>query len=101
MSFQFFSEIPVYMTWVQYVSPFQYASEILQTVQWQDVQNIPCTKNGTICVENGMQVIEKNGLSADRIGLDIGLLFSLMVGARLVSFAALLIKRAIYRKNKS
>lgn len=85
--------VPVYFVWVKYISWFNYGNEALMINQWADVEEFPdCNENSTLCYHTGTEVIEGLGYSKDNMGLDVGLLFALIFGYRIIGYLLLLLK---------
>ncbi|XP_069194457.1 protein white isoform X2 [Procambarus clarkii] len=84
--------VPVYFVWIKYISWFNYGNEALMINQWSDIDNIPCEKNNTLCYHTGLDVIERLGYNKDNLGLDIGLLFALIIGFRFIGYLLLLLR---------
>jgi len=92
------ASVPVYYIWVQYLSWFNYANEALTINQWDGVTGIECDKPGGVgCVETGEDIIDFFSYEVSRFGMDIGLLFALFVGLRLVAYGFLYLK--FYKKK--
>jgi hypothetical protein len=110
-------DVPVYFDWMRYISWFMYGNEALSINQWVGV-----TFNDTECLPDGLCTGEailnqfqfnpvisshiKNPSNAilitdflfqDNFNRDIGCLFALIVGLRILGFLGLLSKT--YRKN--
>ncbi|XP_061185570.1 protein white-like isoform X1 [Saccostrea echinata] len=83
--------IPDWLIWFKYLSWFSYGNEMLVVNQWDDVNNIACTSNST-CIPRGELVIKSLSFDKDNFYLDLGLLFALFIGFRLISFIVLLIR---------
>ncbi|KAK6166710.1 hypothetical protein SNE40_023343 [Patella caerulea] len=95
--------IPVYFVWLEYISWFKYANELLSINQWKHVTHIDCKINGTIipnnvtipgvpCFQNGYDVLNSLDFDEDNFVLDISMLFGLLVGFRLIAFILLFIR---------
>nr|XP_053629074.1 protein white-like [Cherax quadricarinatus] len=85
--------VPVYFVWVRYISWFNYGNEALMINQWADVEKFSdCEENRTLCYHTGTEVIESLGYSKDNMGLDVGLLFALIFGYRIIGYLLLLLK---------
>ncbi|XP_076458336.1 protein white-like [Babylonia areolata] len=85
--------VPVYFLWLKYLSWFNYASEYMMVNQWQDITNITCSASASECMYNsGEDVLRYLSFSADNNWLNLGLLFTLLVGFRIVSYIFLLIR---------
>ena len=59
----FCSSISPATRWIKYISQFFYANEIMQTIQWGDVEHIPCPPEAHVCLNNGEEVMQSAGLS--------------------------------------
>lgn len=79
---------PDYLIWLKYLSWFSYGNEMLVVNQWEDVKNINCTSS-TQCIPDGNSVIKNLSFDKDNFYLDLGLLFALFLGFRLISFITL------------
>ncbi|CAG5130203.1 unnamed protein product [Candidula unifasciata] len=94
--------IPVYFIWLQALSWFRYANEVLMVNQWQNVHNITChlqesnATNENIRKEcmytTGDDVLEYTSFSKDNVVLDIGLMVALIVGFRAFSLLFLIVR---------
>lgn len=89
--------IPVYFIWLEYLSWFKYANELVAINQWDNVGAIECpntnkTEEGGCLFRNGQAVIKYLNFDKDNKWLDIGVLLGMMVGYRLIAFVILLIK---------
>jgi len=88
--------IPVWLSWLQYLSWFNYGFEALVVNQWDDYGKITCkvtnNRTNTPCVDDGNEVIEYLGLNKGNVLIDIYALLALTVGFRIISFLFLLRK---------
>ncbi|XP_068243394.1 protein white-like [Palaemon carinicauda] len=84
--------IPAYFIWIKYISWFNYANEALILNQWEGVSNITCPAGDFGCMKDGEEVIRSLGYEDSSIGFDVGILFALMVGLRVLAFLFLLKK---------
>ncbi|XP_078321987.1 protein white-like [Crassostrea virginica] len=82
---------PDYLVWLKYLSWFSYGNEMMVVNQWQDVTRISCSSN-TTCIPTGDLVIKSLSFDKDNFYLDLGLLFALFVGFRLLSFFILFVR---------
>lgn len=94
--------IPEWLTWLRYLSWFNYGFEALALNQWDNYGPIPCkiiptNETYTKCVYNGSIAIEQRGLKEDNFLIDIYALVALIVGFRLISFLFLL--RTSYKRT--
>ncbi|KAG0728523.1 Protein white [Chionoecetes opilio] len=87
--------IPPYLDWLSYLSWFKYSFEALTINQWIDWGNetIFVYPNGTTLeVDIGHAVMEKLGFDVSNLWVDVGAMFALLVGYRIVAFLFLLTK---------
>ncbi|XP_052245961.1 protein white-like [Dreissena polymorpha] len=92
--------IPKYFIWLEYLSWFKYANEIVAVNQWQNIDVIECasaTGNSSTCntdclYKSGESVLKYLNFDQDRVWRDVGLLFAMLVGYRLIAFIILFIK---------
>ncbi|KAH3715726.1 protein white-like [Dreissena polymorpha] len=97
--------IPVYFIWLEYLSWFKYAMELIAINQWENIDSIECpaaTGNSTTCNPNclfrsGEGVLNYLNFDKEKVWLNVGLLFAMMVGYRLIAFIILFGKA---RKSK-
>lgn len=84
--------VPVYFEWLRYLSWFMYANEALSINQWSGVSFndtlSPCPDK--VC--EGDFILQQFDFNPDLFYRDIGCLFALIAGFRLLAFIALLIK---------
>ncbi|KAL5007661.1 hypothetical protein ScPMuIL_016467 [Solemya velum] len=92
------ASVPDYFIWLEYLSWYKYANELLIVNQWKDVDSIVCDTpggapmgnaslptngtSGTRCFPNGNAVIQYMNFDSDNIYTDIGLICALFVGFR-------------------
>eukprot|EP00794_Sanderia_malayensis_P003789 gene3789-4312_t len=97
------ASVPAYFIWLKYLSWFKYSFEALLVNQWDSFGNIGCPKtlqpsNSSIasqpvpCISNGKGVLQFFSLEADNFAFDIGMLFVLAIGYRILAFIFLLIR---------
>lgn len=86
--------IPVYFIWIRYISWFNYGNEALILNQWRNVENITCPPDQipSLCAYSGEDVIDDLGFNKDNMGLDVGLLFAIIIGFRFIGYLLLLLK---------
>ncbi|XP_025094863.1 protein white-like [Pomacea canaliculata] len=95
--------IPVYFIWLKYLSWFKYANELVVVNQWKNVDSLSCDSgNSTIMANkclyrNGTDVLTYLSYSKNDMSLNVGLLFALLVGYRLLAFVILLIRARLSR----
>ncbi|XP_053373342.1 protein white-like [Mercenaria mercenaria] len=105
--------VPVYFIWLEYLSWFKYANELIAINQWEDVDTIPCTNNtGSAsgddakpgpkrCLyDSGQDVIDYLNFDKDNLWLDLGVLIGMMFAYRLVAYIILLLKARLSVKYK-
>ncbi|KAL4222302.1 ATPase [Mactra antiquata] len=92
--------VPPYFIWLEYLSWFKYANELIAVNQWSNIDSIECEVNGTIpCLyRNGEAVLKYLNFEADNRWLDWGLLFAMLIVYRFIAFLILFIKA---RKSKN
>lgn len=84
------STVPVYLSWIKYISRFYYGVEAMSILQWNNIDNIPCSENADIpCVSSGIKVLEKYGFSPNNLRLDFIGLFTIFILLHLFGFLAL------------
>ncbi|CAL4129612.1 unnamed protein product, partial [Meganyctiphanes norvegica] len=81
--------VPLYFSWLKYLSWFSHSNEALMINQWSSVEEIQCSSN-TTCIGNGKEVLQYLGYEEDNFWYAIGNLVILLVGYRLLGFLALL-----------
>ncbi|XP_045170130.2 protein white-like [Mercenaria mercenaria] len=96
--------IPVYFIWLEYLSWFNYAYELIAINQWDNIDTIACEGNSTSsdsqssCLyKSGTQVINYLNFDKDNRWIDVGCLLAMLVAYRLIAFVILFIKA---RKSK-
>ncbi|XP_045170126.2 protein white-like isoform X2 [Mercenaria mercenaria] len=96
--------IPVYFIWLEYLSWFKYANELISVNQWENIDSIECEGNSTssssqsLCLyRSGDQVIKYLNFDKDNLWIDVGCLIGMMIAYRLIAFIILFIKA---RKSK-
>ncbi|XP_018015632.1 protein white isoform X2 [Hyalella azteca] len=93
--------VPVYFIWLQYISWFNYANEALNINQWDDFGSIGCefgNNTSSLCpYQTGDDVLRDLNFESDNFGMDIGVMFALLFGFRIIAFAFLFGR--LYRKK--
>nr|BBC77943.1 ABC transporter White [Thermobia domestica] len=89
--------IPVYFTWLSYLSWFKYGNEALIINQWSGVEEIQCDRSNITCPRDGHVVMETLNFREDHLNMDIICLVTLIFGFRFVAFLTLL--NRTYRKR--
>ena len=91
--------IPDYFIWLEYLSWFKYANEVMLINQWDNIDEIPCEINKTPSIaqrpcgyKTGEDVLNVFSVDKGNYWRDIGALFGLIAGFRLISFLILYIK---------
>lgn len=89
--------VPVYFIWLEYLSWFKYANELLTVNQWENIDNLECDGNSTSPVDschyhNGHQVIKYLNYDEDNLWRNIGVLLAMLVGYRLIAFFVLFVR---------
>lgn len=84
--------IPVWLSWLQYVSWFNYGFEAMLVNQWDGYGGKICSgKNNTDCI-SGDQVLNDLGVNKDNGLIDIYALLALTIGFRFIAYLFLLKK---------
>ncbi|PFX22027.1 Protein white [Stylophora pistillata] len=84
--------IPVWLSWLQYVSWFNYGFEAMLVNQWDGYGGKICSgKNKTDCI-SGDQVLNDLGVNKDNGLIDIYALLALTIGFRFIAYLFLLKK---------
>ncbi|KAH9524964.1 hypothetical protein Btru_028356, partial [Bulinus truncatus] len=95
---------PVYFIWLEYLSWFKYANEILMVNQWENVDYIPCTNVSTLSINgsaippplclyrSGQDVLDYTSFSQDNVNIDVVALVALQVGFQMLSLIALYVR---------
>lgn len=89
--------VPVYFIWLEYLSWFKYANELLTVNQWENIDSLECDGNSTSPVDschyhNGHQVIKYLNYDEDNLWRNIGVLLAMLVGYRLIAFFVLFVR---------
>jgi hypothetical protein len=104
---------------MKYISVYYYGNEALQVNQWRYIDEISCNRTikevgiekDDICLSSGLEVLEfysmnpvisvlryfwqimnKNFFSQDNLTWDLGMLFALNIGMRIIGYFGLLFK---------
>jgi len=90
--------LPVWLSWLQYISWFKYSNEILVVNQWRNVTFTDCDHTITPnCVASGEEIFAQLNFEEGKIPFNFGMLVVLAVGFRIVGYFALLAKT--FRKS--
>jgi len=85
--------VPVWLSWLKYLSWFLYGFQALLINQWSDVKDIQCPSNTTLpCLTTGEQVLEQQAFEEDTFLRNILMLVVLAVSIRILAYLALLMK---------
>ncbi|KAL9966625.1 hypothetical protein ACROYT_G024728 [Oculina patagonica] len=88
--------IPDWLSWLQYLSWFNYGFEALIVNQWDGYGNITCAvknnRSSTSCIDTGDEALDFIGVDKDKVLTDIIALLALTVGFRIIAFLFLLRK---------
>ncbi|XP_052773368.1 protein white-like [Mya arenaria] len=85
--------IPVYFIWLEYLSWFKYANELLAVNHWKNIDSIECSSSSSQCLySDGDSVLNYLNFDKDKVWLDLGLLFAMLVAYRIVAFIILFVK---------
>ncbi|CAH0555331.1 unnamed protein product [Brassicogethes aeneus] len=92
------NSIPVYFTWISYLSWFKYGNEALLINQWRNVTDIDCPIGNSTCPRDGHVILEIYNFQEDHFIMNIVNLVLLILGFRLFAYFALLWKSYHYEK---
>jgi len=85
--------VPVWLSWLKWISWFIYSYEALLVNQWSGVEGIACDSEASNpCYSTGEQVLQRLSFEEGNLGRDIGMLFLLAVGIRLMAYLALVFR---------
>lgn len=93
--------VPVYFIWLKYLSWFKYSFEALLVNQWDGFGSLSCASSGISgnttagalpCIPNGNAVLKFYDLDPSRLGFDIGIMFVLAIGFRIIAFLFLVLR---------
>eukprot|EP00092_Neocalanus_flemingeri_P095212 GFUD01121127.1.p1 GENE.GFUD01121127.1~~GFUD01121127.1.p1 ORF type:complete len:639 (-),score=177.01 GFUD01121127.1:95-2011(-) len=84
--------VPVWLSWLKYMSWFLYGFEALLINQWSGVKDISCEQSNLSCLTTGEQVLDNKAFEKANFSRDIGMLVLLAVVLRVLAFAALVRK---------
>ncbi|KAK9512053.1 hypothetical protein O3M35_000564 [Rhynocoris fuscipes] len=66
------STVPFYLSWIKYISRFYYGVEALSILQWQNIDNIPCSPNPDLpCIHTGEMVLQNYGYKSTNLYWDL------------------------------
>ncbi|XP_044741750.1 protein scarlet-like [Chrysoperla carnea] len=66
------SNLPLYIDWLRYTSPFYYGTEAVSILQWTNVPDIKCDNDpGLPCINSGLQVLDRYGFDPNDFYLDL------------------------------
>jgi len=83
--------VPVWLSWLKYLSWFLYGFQALLINQWSDVKDIQCPSNTTLpCLTTGEQVLKQQAFEEDTFLRNILMLGVLAVSIRILAYLALL-----------
>ncbi|XP_050505521.1 protein white isoform X3 [Diabrotica virgifera virgifera] len=84
--------LPHYLKWLSYFSWFRFGNEALMINQWENITDIDCSTNSTICPKNGHVILETYNFAEENFTVDIIALCMLILGFRFFAYLALLNK---------
>ncbi|XP_065681932.1 protein white isoform X2 [Hydra vulgaris] len=76
--------IPDYFIWLKWLSFVKYGAECVQINQWANYGQVGHCNGTNICFD-GKKVLESNGYSKENFNRNIGLLFALIFGFRILA----------------
>jgi len=84
--------VPVWLSWLQYLSWFWYAFSALLINQWSGLEDIECEEVGFPCLTSGQQVLATNNLQQEDFSFNLVMLAVLALVMRLAAFLVLYLK---------
>jgi len=91
--------VPVWLSWLKYLSWFLYGFEALLINQWEGVKDISCivpsidqNSDNFSCMSTGEEVLDQLAFEQANFWRDILMLVVLAVGLRIMAFIALFLK---------
>ncbi|CAG0883457.1 unnamed protein product [Cyprideis torosa] len=90
--------VPKSLGWLRYLSWYYYGNEALAINQWKNLTNIDCGASNMSCPKDGNSILQGFAFDPNRLAADVGYLFCLIFGFRLLGLAALSIRTS--RRDK-
>ncbi|CAF2132802.1 unnamed protein product [Rotaria magnacalcarata] len=92
--------VPDWLLWLKYLSWLYYSNEMALINQWEDVTSLDCNQvgNGT-CYHTGNDIIDYYGFKKAHYYRNLGLLFALFIGFRLIGIGILLLRAKFQRRS--
>jgi len=85
--------VPIWLSWLKYLSWFLYGFEALLINQWSSVEGIACSSNSILpCLSTGEQVLDTLAFDKANFWRDIMMLVILAAVIRIVAFIVLFMK---------
>ena len=84
------NSIPDYFYWLSYISFFKYGFELSSVIVWDGVAVINCDAGENCTVDDGAQVLNQYGMDPNNAGQDVGILFAILIGFRIIAYLFLL-----------
>uniref|UniRef100_A0A0K0DPW2 ABC transporter domain-containing protein n=1 Tax=Angiostrongylus cantonensis TaxID=6313 RepID=A0A0K0DPW2_ANGCA len=91
------ASLPIYFYPFKFLSYFRYAFESLAVNEWSHVNTISGCEQVVGCYRNGSDVIRRLSFSPQNMWINVIVLFSMIVGIRLIGFSSLWL-RTVVRK---
>ncbi|XP_077978140.1 protein white-like [Glandiceps talaboti] len=87
------STVPIYLTWLYYMSFVPFAYEAISIVIWRDVEYVECDLDSMVpCLSSGLQVISSFGFNEGHLHIDIIILLATFIGYQIIAFLLFWIK---------
>ena len=86
------NSIPDYFYWLSYISFFKYGYELAAVIVWDGVSTINCAagEDCSVAVSSGAQVLNQYGMDVNNVGQDVGILFAILIGFRIIAYLFLM-----------
>nr|XP_002129437.4 ABC transporter ATP-binding protein/permease wht-1-like isoform X1 [Ciona intestinalis] len=92
---------PAFLSWIKYISWFYFSYEIALYNQWNAVDHFVCPSSNmtsqthATCFNNGYDVMTSYDIDPNDISLNVGCMFILFIGFRVIAFVALYFRTRI------
>ncbi|CAM4904796.1 unnamed protein product [Rotaria socialis] len=92
--------IPNWLIWIKYLSWLYYSNEMALINQWEDVKSLDCNQVGNrTCYRTGNDILDYYGFKKAHYNRNLGLLFALFIGFRLLSIGILILRAKFQRRS--
>ncbi|VDM59380.1 unnamed protein product [Angiostrongylus costaricensis] len=89
------ASLPIYFYPFKFLSYFRYAFESLAVNEWSHVNTISGCERMVGCYRNGSDVIKRLSFSPQNMWINVIVLFSMIVGIRLIGFSSLWLRAKV------